>query len=118
MLARATLRRFWLLVSLDTVPRWHRDLVEHQHARAGVRRRLGCAHIVASIRRLVLHLTAESPWGYRRIHGELVLLGIATARDRDRLLSPRVWQYILTVIHQATRRVHILGTTAHPSSPG
>jgi hypothetical protein len=31
-LTRATLRRFRLLVSPDTVLRWHRDLVKHSHA--------------------------------------------------------------------------------------
>lgn len=33
-MARATLRRSRLLVSPDTVLRWHRDLVKHRHARA------------------------------------------------------------------------------------
>jgi hypothetical protein len=35
---------------------------------------------LASIRRLVLRMAAENPcWGYRRIHGELALLGITVA---------------------------------------
>src|SRR5688572_16191411 len=32
-LARATLQRFWLLVSPDTVLRWHRDLMKRRHTR-------------------------------------------------------------------------------------
>jgi transposase InsO family protein len=78
-LARATLRRLRLLVSPDTVLRWHRDLVK-RHARASVNRGPGRPRTLASIRRLVLRLAAEnSHWGYRRIHGELLLLGITVA---------------------------------------
>jgi transposase InsO family protein len=79
-LARATLRRLRLLVSPDTVLRWHRDVVKRRHARASGRRKSGRPRTVASIRRLVLRLAAEnSSWGYRRIHGELTLLGIKVA---------------------------------------
>ncbi|MDX8056195.1 integrase core domain-containing protein [Lentzea sp. BCCO 10_0798] len=79
-LARATLRRLRLLVSPDTVLRWHRDLVKRRHAQASRRRRRGRPRTVASIRRLVLRLAAEnSSWGYRRIHGELALLGVTVA---------------------------------------
>ena len=35
-LSRATVRRLRLLVSPDTVLRWHRDLVKHRHARASM----------------------------------------------------------------------------------
>ena len=63
-LARATLRRLRLLVSPDTVPRWHRDVVKRRHARASRRRRPGRPRTVASVRRLVLRLAAEnSSWG-------------------------------------------------------
>ena len=37
-LARATLRRLRLLVSPDTVLRWHRDLMKRRHARMSVSR--------------------------------------------------------------------------------
>src|SRR5687768_17953640 len=40
-LARAALRRFRLLVSPDTVLRWHRDLMKGRHARASVNRAPG-----------------------------------------------------------------------------
>ena len=60
-LARVTLRRLRLLVSPDTMLRWHRDLVRRRHARASKRRRPGCPHTVASNRRLVLRLATENP---------------------------------------------------------
>ncbi|MFF1613396.1 hypothetical protein ACFVYA_36985 [Amycolatopsis sp. NPDC058278] len=64
----------------DTVLRWHRDVVKRRHARARRRRRPGRPCTVASVRRLVLRLAAEnSSWGYRRIHGELALLGVTVA---------------------------------------
>ena len=79
-LARATLCRLQLLVSPDTVLRWHRDVVKRRHALASRRRRPGRPRTVASVRRLVLRLAAEnSSWGYRRIHGELALLGVTVA---------------------------------------
>jgi transposase InsO family protein len=89
-LARATLRRLRLLVSPDTVLRWHRDLVKHRHARASMNRGPGRPRTVASIRRLVLRLVVENPsWGYRRIHGELALLGITIAPST-------VWEILKT----------------------
>jgi hypothetical protein len=35
-LARATLRQLRLLVSVDTMLSWHRDLIRHRHARANM----------------------------------------------------------------------------------
>jgi transposase len=89
-LARATLRRLRLVVSPDTVLRWHRDLIKHRHARASMKRRPGRPRTIASIRRLVLRLAGENTsWGYRRIHGELALLGIAIA-------ASTVWEILTT----------------------
>jgi transposase len=79
-LSRATLSRLRLLVSPDTVLRWHRGLAKHGHARASKNRGPGRPRTIASIRRLVLRLARENPsWGYRRVHGELALLGIKIA---------------------------------------
>jgi len=76
-LSRVVLRQLRLVVSPDTVLRWHRDVVNRRRARASRRRRPGCPRTVVSVRRLVLRLAAEnSSWGYRRIHGELALLGV------------------------------------------
>ena len=74
------LRRLRLLVRPDTVLRWHRDLVARRHAAASRPRRSGRPRTVQSIRALVLRLARENPsWGYRRIHGELLVLGIQVA---------------------------------------
>ena len=101
-LARATLRRLRLLVSPDTVLRWHRDLVKRRHARASTRRRPGRPRTNASIRRLDLLLATENPsWGYRRIHGELTLLGITIA-------ASTVWEILKTEgIDPAPHRVTV-----------
>jgi putative transposase len=89
-LARVTLRRLRLLVSPDTVLRWHRDLVKRRHARASGRHGPGRPRTVASIRRFVLRLATENPsWGYRSIHGELALLGITIA-------ASTVWEILKT----------------------
>jgi transposase len=89
-LSRAVLRRLRLLVSPDTVLRWHRDLVKHRHARASVNRGPGRPRTLTSIRRLILRLAAENPsWGYRRIHGELALLGVKVAPST-------VWEILKT----------------------
>ncbi|WP_143022864.1 hypothetical protein [Lentzea jiangxiensis] len=54
LLAWAGLRRFRLLISLDAVLRWHRDLVKRRHARASVNRRPGRPRTVASSRQFAL----------------------------------------------------------------
>jgi transposase InsO family protein len=79
-LPRAALRRLRLLVRPDTVLRWHRDLVARRHAARSRPKRSGRPRTVHSIRVLVLRLARENPaWGYRRVHGELLVLGIEVA---------------------------------------
>lgn len=104
---------------------------------------------------LVLRLAREnSTWGYRRIHGELLTLGIKVAAstvwemlkeagidpasDRvtdgwaaflrcqaEAILAADFFEtvtltgarlYVLAVIEHATRRVRVLGATAHPTA--
>src|SRR5579859_5811789 len=90
-LPRDVLGRFRLLVRPDTVLRWHRDLLARRHAARSRPRRPGRPSTVRSIRLLVLRLAKENPsWGYRRIHGELLVLGIQTA-------ASTVWQ----ILHDA-----------------
>jgi putative transposase len=79
-LPRDVLGRFRLLVRPETALRWHRDLLARCHAAKSRPRRLGRPRTVRSIRLLVLRLARENPcWGYRRIHGELLVLGIKVA---------------------------------------
>ena len=64
----------------DTVLRWHRDLLARRHAARSRPRYPGRPRTVRSVRLLVLRLARENPsWGYRRIHGELLVLGIKVA---------------------------------------
>jgi putative transposase len=69
-----------LVVTPDTVMRWHRDLLRRRWA---AKSRAGCSGrpvIRRGIRRLVLRLARENQaWGYRRIHGELAGMGIRIA---------------------------------------
>src|SRR5439155_23264976 len=118
-------------------------------------KRRGRPRTLRSIRLLVLRLARENcSWGYRRIHGELLVLGVKVAAstvweilreagidpapDRssmtwagflrsqaDALLTADFIEtvtltgtrlYILAVIEHATRRIRILGATAHPTA--
>jgi transposase len=79
-LPRPALRRLRLLVRPDTVLRWHRDLLARRHAAASRPRRRGRPRTLRSIRVLVLRLAREnSTWGYRRVQGELLTLGVKVA---------------------------------------
>src|SRR5947208_9779806 len=85
------LRRIRLLLRPETVPRWHRDLLARHHGRASRPKRCGRPPTVRSVRMLMLRLAREnSGWGYRRIHGELLLLGVTVA-------ASTVWE----VLHEA-----------------
>jgi putative transposase len=101
----------------DTILHWHRNLHRRHHARMSRPKRPGRPRTIQSIRMLVLRLANENPnWGYRRIHGELLVLGI-------KLAASTVWQiltgariYVLGVIEHASRRIRILGATPHPTT--
>ncbi|MGW3572171.1 helix-turn-helix domain-containing protein [Streptomyces sp. NPDC000941] len=74
------LRRVRLLVRPDTVLRRHRDLARRRHPVLSRSKRPGRTRTVRSIRFLVLRLARENPnWGYRRLHGELLVLGVKVA---------------------------------------
>ncbi|MBL1119776.1 transposase [Streptomyces sp. 110] len=154
-LPRGRLRQLPLIVTPDTVLRWHRELLRHRHAKASCPKRPGRPRTVRSIRALVLRLAQEnSSWGYRRIHGELASLGIKVAAStvwnilKEHGIDPAperdhtTWAtflrsqaraiiaadffetktltgarlYVLAVIEHATRRVRVLGATAHPTA--
>jgi putative transposase len=66
-----------LLVTPDTMLRWHRDLVRRRWAARSRRGRTGRPATRRNVRALVLRLARENPeWGYRKIHGELASLGV------------------------------------------
>jgi len=69
-----------LLVTPDTILRWHRDIIHRRWAARSMRGKTGRPATRRNIRALVLRLARENPgWGYRRIHGELVGLGVKVA---------------------------------------
>ncbi|WP_408056195.1 PaaX family transcriptional regulator C-terminal domain-containing protein [Streptomyces ureilyticus] len=69
-----------LLGRPDTVLRRHRDLVSRRHTARSRPKRSGRPRTVRSIRVLILRLARENPgWGYRRIHGELLVVGVQVA---------------------------------------
>ena len=154
-LPRNVLNRLHLVVRPDTVLRWHRDVVARRHARRSRPRRSGRPRTVRSVRGLVLRLVRENPgWGYRRVHGELLVLGVKVAAStvweilRDAGIDPApersstTWAdflrsqaeallacdffetvtlsgarlHVLAVIEHASRRIRILGATAHPTA--
>ncbi|GAB2722801.1 integrase core domain-containing protein [Kitasatospora kifunensis] len=149
------LRRMRLLVRPDTVLRWHRDLVARRHAERSRPKRGGRPRTVRSVRALVLRLATENPgWGYRRLHGELLILGVKVAASTvweilkdagippaperasstwadflrsqaDALLACDFFEtvtlsgarlYVFAVIEHASRRIRVLGATAHPTA--
>lgn len=149
------LRKIRVVVRPDTVLRWHRDMVARRHAARSRPRRPGRPRTVRSIRTLVLRLARENPhWGYRRIHGELLVLGIKVGAStvweilKDAGIDPAperassTWAdflrsqadallacdfletvtlsgarlYVFAVIEHASRRIRILGATAHPTA--
>ena len=154
-LPRPALRGLQLLVRPDTILKWHRDLVARRHAAVSRPGRPGRPRTLRSIRTLVLRVARENPgWGYRRVHGELLVLGIKVAPStvweilREAGIDPApersatTWAdfvrsqaeallaadfietvtlsgarlYILAVIEHASRRIRILGATAHPTA--
>ena len=79
-----------LLVTPDTILRWHRDIVRRRWAARSMRGRSGRPATRRNIRALVLRLARENPeWGYRRIHGELAGLGVKVA-------ASTIWEILKT----------------------
>ena len=76
LLPRRPLGRFF--VKPDTLLRWHRDLVAKHWTYP--RSRPGRPGVPTGTTALVIRLAKENPdWGYRRIHAEMVTMGITIA---------------------------------------
>ena len=88
-----------LLVTPDTILRWHRDIVRRRWAARSMRGKTGRPATRRNIRALVLRLARENPeWGYRRVHGEMAGLGVTVAPST-------VWEILKTAgINPAPRR--------------
>jgi len=88
-----------LIVTPGTIVRWHRDIVRRRWARRSRRGRSGRPATHRKVRSAVLQLARENEsWGYRRIHGELAVLGITVAPST-------VWQILKNAgISPAPRR--------------
>src|ERR1017187_4604568 len=88
-----------LLITPDTILRWHRDITRRRRAARSMRGRTGRPAARMNIRALALRLARENPgWGYRRIHGELAGLGVKVA-------ASTVWEILKNAgIDPAPRR--------------
>ena len=88
-----------LLVTPDTVLRWHRDIIRRRWAARSSRGKTGRPTTCRNSGALILRLARENPgWGYRRIHGELAGLGVQVA-------ASTVWEILKNAgIDPAPRR--------------
>src|ERR671936_3207779 len=84
-------RRHGLVVAPQTLLRWHRELVRRKWTQP--RRSAGRPATESRVRELVLRIARENPgWGYPRIAGELLKLGLRVSPSTVRriLLANRL----------------------------
>src|SRR6266487_3142005 len=154
-LSRLLPRARWsvFLVRSETLLRWHRRMVRRRWTYPTISK--GRPPVSDEVQQLVVRLARENPrWGYQRIHGELLRLGLRVSASSIRRVlrahgldpAPRraatSWRsflrqqaagilacdfftvdtillrrvYVLFVIELGSRRVHLAGVTAHPTS--
>src|ERR1035438_2854953 len=101
-----------LLVTPDTILRWHRDIVRRRWATRSKRGRPGRPATQRNIKALVLRLARENTeWGYRRIHGELAGLGVKVA-------ASTVWEILKDQRHPPSPATDRASLAAVPALPG
>jgi hypothetical protein len=111
-LPRDVLKRLHLAVRPDTVLRWHRNMIARRHARRPRPRHPGRPRTVRSIRALVLRLVRDNHgWGYRRVHGELLVLGIKVA-------ASAVWEILPRGRDRPSSRAQLRHVGRFPALPG
>src|ERR1017187_8429979 len=77
-----------LLVTPDTILRWHHDIARRRQAASSAHASTGRPATRRNIQALVLRLARQNTqWGYRRIHGELAGPGVKIA-------APAVWDIL------------------------
>src|SRR5690242_4304519 len=80
VIPRARRQGLRLLITPETILRWHRDIVRRRWGARSMRGKTGRPATRRNITALVLRLARENPGGgYRRIHGELAGLGVKVA---------------------------------------
>ena len=101
-----------LLVTPDTILRWHRDIVRRRWAVRSKRGRTGRPATRRNIKTLVLRLARENPeWGYRRIHGELASLGVKVA-------ASTAWEILKNARHRPRTAPNRTALVTVPALPG
>jgi len=110
MISQARRRGLRLLVTPDTIVRWHRDLIRRRWAARSVQGKTGRPATRRNIQALVLRPARENP-GFLRSQAEAILACDFFTAD----LLDGIQAYVLAVIEHATRRIRILGVTLHPT---
>src|SRR6266487_2952099 len=88
VIPKARRRGLRLLVTPDTILRWHRDIARRRWAARSAHGKTGRPATPRNIKALVRRLARENPgWGYRRIHGEMAGLGVNVA-------ASTVWEIV------------------------
>src|ERR1039458_8273736 len=101
-----------LLVTPDTILRWHRDIVRRRQAASSAHGSTGRPATRRNIQALVLRLARQNPkWGYRRIHRGLAGPGVTVA-------APAVWEILQTSGTGPAPRRTGPGLGAVPALPG
>jgi putative transposase len=102
-----------LLVTPETILRWHRDILRRRWAARSMRGKTGRPATRRNIRALVLRLARENPgWGLpQRIHGELAGLGIKVA-------ASTVWEILKVNGMDPARHRARADPAAIPALPG